>query len=36
MEWHFSKSPLARVNGLFCLFCANEEYKEENTLRDDG
>ena len=31
----FPKSPLARVNGLF-VFCANEEYKEENTLCDDG
>ena len=30
----YPKSPLARVNGL--LFCANEEYKEENTLHDDG
>lgn len=34
MEWRFRKSPLARVNGL--LFCANEEFKEKNTLCDDG
>ena len=36
MEWHFPKSPLARVNGLFVCFCANEEYKEEDSLHDDG